>query len=57
MLQAAGTKGTQSAEACMIDMCNRLFEKWLLDLTLEEKEIWLWNATVEFAKIKQRRKS
>ena len=39
------------------DLCQNLVREWLLDLNYQEKEIWLWNALVEMAKIKQRRRS
>ncbi|MCK9430497.1 MAG: hypothetical protein M0R17_10890 [Candidatus Omnitrophica bacterium] len=37
------------------DLLHNLFKEWLLDLNPQEKEIWLWNAMVGMAKIKQRR--
>ncbi len=37
------------------NLCQSLFNEWLLDLNFKEKEIWLWNALVEMAKIKKRR--
>jgi len=37
------------------DLFHNLFKEWLLDLNSQEKEIWLWNAMVGMAKIKQRR--
>jgi hypothetical protein len=39
----------------MKQMCSDLFREWLVDLNLEEKKIWLWNALVGMQKIKQRR--
>ena len=39
----------------MKDMCSDLCREWLVDLTFEEKKIWLWNASVEMLKIKRRR--
>ena len=45
----------KSTEAEMANMFNNLFKEWLEDLSTEEKEIWLWNALVGLAKIKQRR--
>jgi hypothetical protein len=41
----------------MRKICAELFQTWLVELTNEEKEIWLWNALVEMARIKQRRKT
>ncbi|MFA5276332.1 MAG: hypothetical protein WC417_05520 [Candidatus Omnitrophota bacterium] len=38
------------------NLCDSLFNEWLLDLNFQEKEIWFWNALVEMAKIKQRRR-
>jgi hypothetical protein len=40
----------------MLDVCKELFDSWSEDLSMEEKEVWLWNSLVEMAKIKQRRK-
>ena len=37
------------------NLCQNLFNEWLLDLNFQEKEIWLWNSLVEMAKVKQRR--
>lgn len=45
----------EGAVSCMEDMCRDLFKEWLFDLAFEEKEIWLWNASVEMHKIRQRR--
>ncbi len=39
----------------MVNMCISLVKEWLVNLTFEEKQIWLWNALVEMIKIKQRR--
>ena len=39
----------------IVNMYNNLLKEWLYDLTLEEKQIWLWNAKVEMIRIKQRR--
>lgn len=36
-------------------LLHNLLKEWLLDLNPQEKEIWLWNAIVGMAKIKQRR--
>lgn len=41
----------------MMNECNQLFQKWLVDLSLEEKEIWLWNAQVAMKKIEKQRAS
>ena len=35
--------------------CIELLNEWLFELTAEEQEVWLWNATVEMARIKRRR--
>ena len=40
----------------MENLCHSLFNEWLLELNFHEKEIWLWNALVEMAKIKERRR-
>jgi len=37
-------------------ICRDLFREWQTDLTLEEKHLWLWNASVEMVRIKRRRK-
>jgi hypothetical protein len=55
MTRPAQTEG--EAGSGLIDMCNKLFQKWMLELTAEEKEVWLWNASVDLLKIKQRRKT
>lgn len=55
MSQVAETKTSQEVEVWMTNMCNDLFNEWLVDLSIEEKEIWLWNASVELLKIKRRR--
>lgn len=39
----------------LLDLCQSLFNEWMFELNLCEKKIWLWNALVEMAKIKQRR--
>lgn len=56
MSQVAETKAAEGTEAEIVNMCNSLFKEWLTDLTPEEKEIWLWNASVELMRIKKRRK-
>jgi len=57
MQQALEAKtGQENADAIM-DGYVPLLKEWLIDLTPEEKEIWIWNALVEILKIKQRRKS
>ena len=38
------------------NLCRNLVKEWFFDLNYQEKEIWLWNALVEMAKIKQRRR-
>ena len=53
-------KGTLEGEKAVIEienLCHSLFDEWLLDLNYQEKEIWFWNALVEMAKIKQRRRN
>lgn len=45
----------EEAVTTLANMCSELFVEWLVDLTLEEKEAWLWNASVEMRRIKQRR--
>ncbi len=37
------------------NLCQDLFNEWLMDLNAQEKEIWLWNSLVQMVKIKQRR--
>lgn len=57
--EAKVAKGAEKTEEKvtveMVKLCNNLFKEWVVNFTLEEKEIWLWNALVEMAKIKQRR--
>lgn len=55
MPQVVEAKTGEGTGALMSNMCDDLFRKWLVDLTREEKEIWLWNASIEMCKIKQRR--
>ncbi len=55
MLEVATMKVKEENISGMKDMCSELFRDWLVDLNLEEKEVWLWNALVEMHKIKQRR--
>ncbi len=57
MSEVATMKGQEETVSGMKDMCNDLFKEWLVDLNFEEKKIWLWNASVEMYKIKQRRTS
>lgn len=57
MPEVATARRDEEAISCMTNMCSDLFREWLFDLSLEEKEIWLWNASVEMCKIKQRRPS
>ncbi|MDD5130747.1 MAG: hypothetical protein PHS66_06870 [Candidatus Omnitrophica bacterium] len=38
------------------NLCRNLFKEWFFDLNYQEKEVWLWNALVEMARIKQRRR-
>ena len=57
MCQVAEVQETQNSEVWMRKICAELFKTWLVELTNEEKEIWLWNALVEMARIKQRRKT
>jgi uncharacterized NAD(P)/FAD-binding protein YdhS len=37
------------------NLCLALFNEWKENLSFQEQEIWLWNAMVGMAKIKQRR--
>ncbi len=37
------------------NLCRNLFNEWLLDLNVQEKQVWLWNSLVGMARIKQRR--
>lgn len=55
MSEVETEKIEEGAVTNMERMCSDLFKEWLVDLTFEEKEIWLWNATVDMCKIKQRR--
>ncbi len=55
MEQVAEVRVEQKAGYWMTSMCSELFKEWLVELTLEEKEIWLWNAAVAMYKIRQRR--
>jgi hypothetical protein len=55
MSEVATKKIEEEAITTMANMCSDLFVEWLVDLTLQEKEIWLWNALVQMHKIKQRR--
>jgi hypothetical protein len=57
MSQVVETKPEHDAMSGMMTLCNGLFEEWLVDLSWEEKEIWLWNASVEMIRIKRRRAS
>jgi len=57
MLQMERTKKEGASTAETEQMCNSLLKIWSVDLTFEEKQVWLWNAWVEMIKIKQRRKS
>ncbi len=54
MPEVATMKTEEENISGMKDMCSELFREWLVDLNLEEKKIWLWNAAVEMRKIKQR---
>ena len=56
MPQATEVKVEEETPVELVDMCNGLFKEWMVDLSFEEKQIWLWNALVEILKIKQRRK-
>jgi hypothetical protein len=55
MSEVATKKIEEEAITTMANMCSDLFVEWLVDLTLQEKEIWLWNALVQMHKIKQRK--
>jgi hypothetical protein len=57
MLQVAEAKVEQAGADSMTNMCNDLFREWLVGLNSQEKEIWLWNASVLMYKIKKRRHS
>lgn len=57
MCQVVEGKQEQGVESWMMSECNQLFQKWLVDLDQEEKEIWLWNALVAMKKIEKRRTS
>lgn len=55
MLELKDAVETNKTVAEIENLCQNLFNEWLLDLNFQEKEIWLWNALVGMAKIKQRR--
>ncbi len=55
MSEVTTVKMEEETVTYMENMCSDLFREWLVDLNLEEKKIWLWNASVEMRKIKQRR--
>lgn len=57
MPQVLEAKTEQANADAIMERCAPLFKEWLIDLTPEEKEIWIWNALVEILKIKQKRKS
>lgn len=42
-------------EELLAGMCNDLFREWSVDLDVEEKKVWLWNALVEMHRIKKRK--
>lgn len=44
MSETATIKIEEETVSGMKDMCSDLFREWLVDLNLEEKKIWLWNA-------------
>lgn len=33
-------------------VCGDLLDEWMMDLTFEERQVWLWNAMVAMWKIK-----
>ena len=55
MCQLTGLKEEQGTSMWLIRHCNDLFREWLEDLSAEEKEAWLWNASIEMLRIKRRR--
>jgi len=55
MLALEETVKTNPQAAGVENLCQDLFNEWLMDLNAQEKEIWLWNSLVQMAKIKQRR--
>ncbi|MDD4981050.1 MAG: hypothetical protein PHC54_07350 [Candidatus Omnitrophica bacterium] len=55
MSEVATVKTKEEAMTGMGDVCSELFKEWLVDLNFEEKKIWLWNASVEMCRIKQRK--
>lgn len=55
MSEVATMRKQEETVSGMKDMCTCLFREWLTDLDFEEKKIWLWNASVEMRRIKQRR--
>ena len=44
MAEIAIAKAEEKPVTYMTNMCSELFKEWLVDLTPEEREIWLWNA-------------
>lgn len=55
MAEISAVKTEEETLTYTTNMCNDLFKEWSVDLNFEEKEIWLWNASVDMYKIKQRR--
>ncbi|MDD5128616.1 MAG: hypothetical protein PHO40_03065 [Candidatus Omnitrophica bacterium] len=55
MLRLKDTMGMDKKINEIEDLLHNLLKEWTLDLNPQEKEIWLWNAMVGMAKIKQRR--
>lgn len=55
MSEIATMRAQEETLSGMKDMCSLLFNEWLSDLDFEEKKIWLWNASVEMHRIKERR--
>ena len=55
MLQARVAQAEQEAGIGLQDTHSSILKEWLVELSPEEKEVWLWNSLVEIKRIKQRR--
>jgi len=56
MLQTERAEVEKEAEVNMEEEYNNLFQECLLDLSLEERQAWLWNSFVALLRIKRKRK-
>ena len=55
MVQLSDVYAGEETDVRTRGLCNDMYREWLFDLNSQEKEVWLWNALVEMAKIRQRR--